>query len=174
MKRILLIMVMMLTIVGAKAQVTFNARVGIGSVSEDFGIVGIVQANIPFKRGGRFVFSPSLEYNHAFPLEEDYDDAYGSKILLGSLNFGIKAPLGSKALLIPKVGVALGNDFSGDVESFVFGPSTEIAFEYKHFIVAVGGFYSFAETTTTYYGGYQAYEYYRNPWKFSISLGYKF
>lgn len=175
MKRILLIMVMMLTFVGVKAQVTMNARVGTGMITDKPGIVALVQANIPFKKGGRFTFSPSLEYNHTFVCDDDIYDwgEYECMMLLGTLNFGVKAPLGRNALLIPKVGVALGDDFGGDIYGFVFGPSTELSLEYKHFIVAVGGFYSFAETTyyTAYYSGYEGY---RNPWKFSISLGYKF
>lgn len=176
MKRILLIMVMLLTVVGAKAQVTFNARVGGGVMTDYPGIVGLIQANIPFKKGGRFTFSPSIEYNHAFGADEDYGEC-ACEMLLGSFNFGVKASLGSKALLIPKVGWAFGGDFGAYSEQKITGPSTEIAFEYKHFIVAASYFYSIIDCDQSYYIGYN-WNYsnicWHNPWKFSISLGYKF
>ena len=177
MKRILLIMVMLLTVVGAKAQVTMNARVGAGMITDYPGMVGSFQVNIPFKRGGRFTFSPSVEFDGAFCTDED---EYVSKMLLGSFNFGIKASLGSKALLIPKVGWAFGGDFGGSTEKLITGPSTEIAFEYKHFIVAVSGFYSIIDCDKEYWfysyynDWYSKYASYYNPWKATISIGYKF
>lgn len=183
MKRILLIMVMLLTVVGAKAQVTMNARVGTGMVSDNPSIVGLFQVNIPFKKGGRFTFSPSLEYDHSLPTSnDDYDriNSFESKMLLGSFNFGIKASLGSKVLLIPKVGWAFGGDFGGVDEKMITGPSTEIAFEYKHFIVAASGFYSIIDCDkdfyeySYYYSTYRRGWFYYNSWKFAITLGYKF
>lgn len=170
MKRILLIMVMMLTFVGAKAQVTMNARVGAGMITDYPGMVGSFQVNIPFKRGGRFTFSPSVEFDGAFCTDED---EYVSKMLLFPLHFGIKAPLGRNALLFPKVGPAFGADFAAD-DAFTGGISTEIAFEYKHFIVALEAYYGSQTGFGKYFANYGEYEYYINPWKFSISLGYKF
>ena len=181
MKRILLIMVMLLTVVGAKAQVTMNARVGFGGITDGTGIVGIFQMNIPFKKGSRFTFSPSVEYNHAFDVDTKFEDYYeGSRMLLFPLHIGCKASLGKKVIFFPKIGVGLGNDFGFD-SGFICGPSTELSLETKHFVVALGAFYSGATPSikvpwgwNSWMGGWQYSDVPYNPWKATISLGYKF
>ena len=58
-------------------------------------------------------------------------------------------------MFIPKIGPAAGFCY----ETFVLGPSVELAFEIKHFVIAGNGFYGL--------GG-------ENGNGFLLTLGYKF
>lgn len=169
MKRILLIMVMMLTVVGAKAQVTMNARVGTGFLPDDNGdfsggFFGIFQMNIPFKKGGRFTLSPSVEL----------DLPYARFVF--PLNVGCKVPMGNRKLYFPKIGPVVGYNACSDDVKAIAGLSTEHAFEFKHFIVAVGAYYSFLleqhdilHYNSTYVGTNET-----DVYGVHLTLGYKF
>ena len=173
MKRILLIMVMMLTVVGAKAQVTMNARAGIGVLPDDngdsgAGFFGIFQMNIPFKKGGRFTLSPSVELD--LP-----SDASHSRFVF-PLNVGCKVPMGNRNLYFPKIGPVVGYNGCSDDVMAIAGLSTEHAFEFKHFIVAVGAYYSFVmeDHDILSYGSSYVGTNYTDVYGVHLTLGYKF
>ena len=151
MKKILFSLVMAFMAISANAQVTWNVRAGGGvfqtedyishysswrdSNTYHFYIYDTyewdavpcaalaLQVNIPFKRTSRFTFSPTFmaacsnESRIEFPLY-----------------FGYKVPIGNRNLFFPKIGPMVGCDVCTGYA--MCGPSLELAFEIKHFIVA--------------------------------------
>lgn len=177
MKKVLLALVMAVSVISAKAQTTMNVRVGGGINTDADGFTGIFQVNMPFKMGSKWTFSPSLQLDMAI---DPYDNK-GSQNILIPLLFGYKTPIGDKLLFFPKIGPAVGYDTFSDFSAFNSGPSVELAFEYKHFVVAVNGYYSIKGV-----GRYEDSDYYNgesytsrvsdrpNIYSASLTLGYKF
>ena len=170
MKKILLALVMAASVISAKAQTTMNVRVGFGSNTEWESVTGVFQVNMPFETGSKWTFSASLQLDMAIDPNEDT----GSKNILFPLLFGYKTLIGNKLLFFPKIGPALGYDTFSDFRAFNYGPSVELAFEYKHFVVAANGYFSIKEV-----GRYKESELYRdsmfpNIYSASLTLGYKF
>lgn len=173
MKRIMIVMAIMMTIYGAKAQVSSNVRVGIGI--DDGGVAAsyLVQTNIPLKKGSWFTFSPSLEYDLGFKERSNsyyYRYDCKTKNLLVPLRFGYKTYLGSNILFFPKIGPAVGIDMGADGDRFNVGPTAEMALEYKHVVVAVGGYYSIKDVSACSYHDDAKTKVYN----FSLTVGYKF
>lgn len=88
--------------------------------------------------------------------------------------------IGDKLLFFPKIGPAVGYDTFSDFSAFNSGPSVELAFEYKHFVVAVNGYYSIKgvgryEDSDYNDGSYTSRASDRpNIYSASLTLGYKF
>lgn len=141
MKKFLVMIVLAISAINANAQVTWNVRGGLGIhcnesiyygwcdgsyCSEGLGI--LVQANIPFVRGGSFTFSPSLNMSgmetglYAFPL-----------------NIGYKVNIGQRKLFYPKLGLMFGYTSGCECSEVAYGPSFDLAFELKHFVVGLTG-----------------------------------
>lgn len=156
-------MALMMAALGAKAQVTTNVRVGGGYNTGAPCITGLFQANIPFQRGGKLTFSPSVEFDYSTHVDCD-----GTRNLMLPLQLGYKVPMGNNLLFFPKVGPAVGYDISSG-DGFNVGPAAEFAFEGTHFVVAIGGYYSVKDVE------YDDYYYdYKTPFNISLTLGYKF
>lgn len=178
MKKVLLALVMAVSVISAKAQITMNVRAGGGYNTDYDGVTGIFQVNMPFETGGRWTFSPSLQLDMAIgPYENE-----GSQNILVPLLFGYKTPIGDKLLFFPKIGPAVGYDIFSDFSAFNYGPSVELAFEYKHFVVAANGYFSIKEVgrheeSGNYYDGYYHTSWdskFPNIYSASLTLGYKF
>lgn len=179
MKKIFFALVMMMTVLGAKAQVTTNVRMGVGFYADSkLGFNSLIQTNIPLTSGSVLTFSPSMEMNYSI----QGDGGYTSTNLLLPLQFGCKIAMGGKTLFFPKVGPAVGYDFDADRTPFNVGVSFDLAFEYKHFVGALRGYYSFKEVEKSEYYGYYYYGYYYSdhyfedfsPYNATITFGYKF
>ena len=178
MKKIFFCLVMALMAVCAQAQVTWNVRAGVGGqeglVYETGGHLGYhfhagatltVESNIPFRKGSSFTYSPSLSV-----FSQVTDNRF--RIML-PLHVGYKMYLSDKLMFCPKLGLTLAYDINyansgyGGYHSsdyyennkFKIGPSIELPFEYKHFIVALQVQTLFAGRMQT--GG-------------SLTFGYKF
>lgn len=176
MKKVLLALVMAVSVISAKAQTTMNVRAGYGNNTESENVTGVFQVNMPFETGSKWTFSPSLQVDIALKL----DCESGSQNILLPLYLGHKIQLGN-GLFFPKIGPALGYDTFSDFSAFNSGPSVELAFEYKHFVVAVNGYYSIKGV-----GRYEDSDYYNgesytsrvsdrpNIYSASLTLGYKF
>lgn len=177
MKKLLLALVMAVSVISAKAQTTMNVRAGYGNNTESENITGVFQVNMPFETGSKWTFSPSLQVDIALKL----DSESGSQNILLPLYLGHKMQIGDKLLFFPKIGPAVGYDTFSDFSAFNSGPSVELAFEYKHFVVAVNGYYSIKGV-----GRYEDSDYYNgesytsrvsdrpNIYSASLTLGYKF
>lgn len=152
----------------SNAQVTWNIRVG-GGLIESFGywddywgdyvggnegaFVLALESNIPFKRGKAFCFSPSV-IGVIGPENQEF---------IFPLLFGYKLKLSQNSLLIPKVGLSVGEFIEGgeiaDPLGVVGGPSVALSFEHKHFIMGFNGCFNVIED----YGS-----------SYLFTLGYKF
>lgn len=149
MKKILVTVVAAFMAVVGYAQTTFNVRIGGGAFGASYydyyyedselngGAAFTFEANIPLgAKTNRLVFSPSLF------VVSDFGDYTNLNI---PLHFGYKVPLGHGSLFIPKMGPMIGThtceEHDGTYTELAFGPSTEFAFEIKHFIVAANGYY---------------------------------
>lgn len=178
MKKVLLALVMAVIVISAKAQTTMNVRAGYGYNTDAEGVTGIFQVNMPFKTGSRWTFSPSLQLDMAI---DPYENK-GSQNILIPLFFGYKTPIGDKLLFFPKIGPAVGYDTFSESSAFNYGPSVELAFEYKHFVVAANGYFSIKgveryEDTGSFYDGYyhtSLITKHPNIYTASLTLGYKF
>ena len=169
MKKVLLALVMAVSVISAKAQITMNVRAGGGYNTDYDGVTGIFQVNMPFETGGRWTFSPSLQLDMAIgPYENE-----GSQNILVPLLFGYKTPIGDKLLFFPKIGPAVGYDIFSDFSAFNYGPSVELAFEYKHFVVAANGYYS-VKGVGRFDESVKYCSMYPNIYSASLTLGYKF
>lgn len=154
MKKFISILLVALMAMGAEAQVTGNVRLGggtIGSVDGRFGIAALaLEANISFGANRRGVFSPSLLLGSQFKTKDSESNAF-----VIPLHLGYKFVIGDGAMFIPKIGPAAGIC----CDNFVLGPSVELAFEVKHFVIAGNGFYGFGDERGN---------------GFLLTLGYKF
>lgn len=164
MKKVLLALVMTVSVISAKAQTTMNVRAGYGYNTDADGVTGIFQVNMPFKMGSKWTFSPSLQVDMAF----DCDCESGSQNILLPLYLGHKMKLGN-GLFFPKIGPAVGYDIYSDDRPFNFGPSVELAFEYKHFVAAINAYYSVIQVERDDYYGIES-----NITTASLTIGYKF
>lgn len=170
MKKIILSLAMVFMAIAADAQVTMNVRAGGGVNTKVEGLTGLFQVNIPFGKTSPFTFSPTVQAN----ISLDCDETDGSQNLLLPLNIGYKTSIGKNCLFFPKIGPAIGYDIYSD-DGFNAGPAVELAFELKHFVIALNGYYSITECTREYYSYYT----YTNtkdlsPWNVSLTFGYKF
>ncbi len=143
MKKILLSLAMAITAIGASAQNTYNVRIG-GTIMDEYTtLTTMTQANISLKNVGLWVFSPTVQFA---------TDG-GSKAIMLHANMGYRTRIGNNCLFVPKVGVAGGYFSLSDYDdAFLVGPSIDLAFELKHFVIGLTGFYSINTTTDTYSG----------------------
>lgn len=132
---------MAVMVVSAKGQVTWNLRLGAGAFSfcseidysdyyEDHyyemsgGAAIVGQVNIPFSRISTFTFSPSFVLGIG-----------GAGHIAFPIHVGKKVMFGDRKVFFPKIGLVGGYDFWECGEG-IFGPSVELAFELKHFVMA--------------------------------------
>ncbi|MGM9679550.1 MAG: hypothetical protein ACI3X7_07255 [Bacteroidaceae bacterium] len=145
MKKILLSLVMVFLTISANSQVTWNVRAGGGQFDTEECFMNYssyeyyyyytydwysvpcaamaVQVNIPFKLASKFTFSPTFMAACSYESRIEFP-----------LYFGYKIPIVNQILFFPKIGPMFGYDVCK--ESFMIGPSIELAFEIKHFIVS--------------------------------------
>lgn len=153
----------------ANAQVTWNVRAGGGiitSSSEDTwgpyywgysrdieGVFALaLESNIPFKRGGKFCFSPSV-----------IGVIGESQEFIFPLLLGYKVQTSQHSLLIPKVGLNVGC-FIGEYDPYaIVGPSAALNFEYKHFVMGINASFNLIGDLDMMDGS-----------SFLFTLGYKF
>lgn len=163
MKKYFLFVVLVLSAMAAQAQCTWNVRGGLGLRSDcddshywyyfvnesvvPGGAIAI-QCNIPIGKSHRHTFSPTV-----FSTLGEYSSG------LGLLQYGYKIGSGLKGIFYPKIGVALGG---GSEVGGIIGGSIELAYEYKHFIMASN--YIPAYTTDADYCFHA----------FGLTIGYKF
>lgn len=160
MKKIILSLALAITAIGADAQNTYNVRAG-GAVLNDYAaFTTMAQANISLKNVSLWTFSPAVQ------LATDGD---GIAAMLHA-NMGYRTRIGNNCLFAPKVGVAGGyfsqEEYDG---TFLAGPSIDLAFEMKHFVIGFTGFYSINKASANQY-------YYDdcNIPMVSLTLGYTF
>ena len=135
MKKFFLFVVLALSVMAAQAQCTWNVRGGLGLRSGENIIAGVdynesvvtggaiaIQCNIPIGKSRRHTFSPTVFSTLGY-----------ISSVFGLLQYGYKIGSGLKGIFYPKIGVALGG---GDKVGGTFGASIELAYEYKHFIMA--------------------------------------
>lgn len=165
MKKILLSLAMGMTAIGASAQNSYNVRVGGASLGDNAAFTAMAQANISIDHYGAWTFSPAGQF-----AMNDIDMA-------GMLhaNMGYRTRIGNCCFFAPKVGVAGGYFQSGDYgNAWLVGPSIDLTFEFKHFVIGLTGFYSF-NTIDYIYNGYAFYEEGAvNMHLLSLTLGYTF
>lgn len=178
MKKILFSLLFAMMAICVNAQVTHNVRVGAGycgygpDYDASYSILAQYQANIPFRKGGRFTFSPSVFMGYAAESFQVY----------APLTVGYKAHMGEGSIFFPKVGFAFG--YHLDVAPIV-GPTASLDFEIKHFVIGANCYYSLTSGEFYYndYLGYdtlnsrpvyRSYYKYATPWGVNLTLGYKF
>lgn len=133
MKKILLSLAMAMTAIGASAQNTYNVRVG-GTIMDEYTtLTTMAQANISLKNVSLWTFSPAVQFA---------TDGDGITAMLHA-NMGYRTRIGNNCLFVPKVGVAGGYFWHDSYnETFLVGPSIDLALELKHFVIGLTGFYS--------------------------------
>ena len=159
---------MAVTAIGASAQNTYNVRVG-GVVMQDYYLPTVMgQANFSLKNGSLWTFSPAVQSS---------TDLYNISAL-AHFNIGYRTIIGDHSLFVPKIGIALGyNTYDTDYEdTFLVGPSIDLAFELKHFVIGLTGFYSITKAKGDWYGSYDNPNYYDDAAvpMVSLTLGYTF
>ena len=136
MKKFFLFVVLALSAMAAQAQCTWNVRGGLGLRSDYYSdpkyegqnesvVAGgaiAIQCNIPISKSHRHTFSPTV-----FSTLGELSSG------LGLLQYGYKIGSGIKGIFYPKIGAAVGG---GSDVGGIFGGSIELAYEYKHFILA--------------------------------------
>lgn len=161
MKKILLSLAMAMTAIGASAQNTYNVRVG-GTIMDGYTtLTTMAQANISLKNVSLWTFSPAVQFA---------TDGDGITAMLHA-NMGYRTRIGNNCLFVPKVGVAGGYFWHDSYnETFLVGPSIDLALELKHVVIGVTGFYSINKTVDieSYYD-----DEYNIP-MLSLTLGYTF
>lgn len=159
MKKILLSLAMAMTAIGASAQNTYNVRVG-GTIMDEYTtLTTMAQANISLKNVSLWTFSPAVQFA---------TDGDGITAMLHA-NMGYRTRIGNNCLFVPKVGVAGGYFWHDSYnETFLVGPSIDLALELKHFVIGLTGFYSINKAMETFY-----YETDNIP-MVSLTLGYTF
>lgn len=140
MKKFFLFVVLALSAMAAQGQCTWNVRGGLGLQSgnsryygdfdgwnENEGVVAggaiAIQCNIPIGKSHRHTFSPTV-----FSTLGELSSG------LGLLQYGYKIGSGIKGIFYPKIGAAVGG---GSDVGGIFGGSIELAYEYKHLIMAL-------------------------------------
>lgn len=159
MKKILLSLAMAMTAIGASAQNTYNVRVG-GTIMDEYTtLTTMAQANISLKNVSLWTFSPAVQFA---------TDGDGIAAMLHA-NMGYRTRIGNNCLFVPKVGVAGGYFWHDSYnETFLVGPSIDLALELKHFVIGLTGFYSINKAVETFYDETD------NIPMLSLTLGYTF
>lgn len=159
MKKILLSLAMAMTAIGASAQNTYNVRVG-GTIMDEYTtLTTMAQANISLKNVSLWTFSPAVQFA---------TDGDGIAAMLHA-NMGYRTRIGNNCLFVPKVGVAGGYFWHDSYnETFLVGPSIDLALELKHFVIGLTGFYSINKAVETFYDETD------NIPMVSLTLGYTF
>lgn len=159
MKKFLLSLAMAITAIGASAQNTFNVRVG-GTIMDEYTtLTTMAQANISLKNVSLWTFSPAVQFA---------TDGDGITAMLHA-NMGYRTRIGNNCLFVPKVGVAGGYFWHDSYnETFLVGPSIDLALELKHFVIGLTGFYSINKAMETFYDETD------NIPMVSLTLGYTF
>lgn len=159
MKKILLSLAMAMTAIGASAQITYNVRVG-GTIMDEYTtLTTMAQANISLKNVSLWTFSPAVQFA---------TDGDGITAMLHA-NMGYRTRIGNNCLFVPKVGVAGGYFWHDSYnETFLVGPSIDLALELKHFVIGLTGFYSINKAMETFYDETD------NIPMVSLTLGYTF
>lgn len=161
MKKILLSLAMAITAIGASAQNTYNVRAGGAVLNEYAAFTIMAQANISLNNYGTWKFSPAVQ------LATNVDDTAA----MLHANMGSRTRIGNNCLFVPKVGVAGGYFSLYDYdETFLVGPSIDLALELKHFVIGLTGFYSINKAM-------ELYDYYEDECNIpmvSLTLGYTF
>lgn len=159
MKKFLLSLAMAITAIGASAQNTYNVRVG-GTIMDEYTtLTTMVQANISLKNVSLWTFSPAVQFA---------TDGDGITAMLHA-NMGYRTRIGNNCLFVPKVGVAGGYFWHDSYnETFLVGPSIDLALELKHFVIGLTGFYSINKAMETFYDETD------NIPMVSLTLGYTF
>ena len=164
MKKFLLSLAMGMTANGASAQNTFNVRVGGAYLYEWAAFTTMTQANIPLNHHGSWTLSPAVQIA-----------ATGNGSVAGMLhaNMGYRTRIANNWLFAPKVGVAGGYSSLQDFDdAWLVGPSIDLTFEYKHFVIGLTGFYSIPSTSSDQWP-YWEYDSSHSP-LVSLTLGYTF
>lgn len=161
MKKIILSLAMAMTAIGANAQNTYNVRAGGAVLNEYAAFTIMAQANISLNNYGTWTFSPAVQ------LATNVDDTAA----MLHANMGSRTRIGNNCLFVPKVGVAGGYFSLYDYdETFLVGPSIDLALELKHFVIGLTGFYSINKAM-------ELYDYYEDECNIpmvSLTLGYTF
>lgn len=161
MKKFLLSLAMAITAIGASAQNTFNVRAGGAVLSDAAAFTTMAQENISLNNYGSWTFSPAVQF-------ATDGDAIAAML---HANIGYRTRIGNNCLFVPKVGVAGGYFSLYDYdETFLVGPSIDLALELKHFVIGLTGFYSINKAM-------ELYDYYEDECNIpmvSLTLGYTF
>ena len=162
MRKVLVAIALALLPAFAGAQTTWNVRGGVSlNISEMEPAIELIgEFNTPFQKGERWTFSQSV---HAFlPCPELSGITANSYV-------GYRCPIKKRVLFYPKVGFGFGYLTGWNCGGFVVGPSVELAFEIKHFIVAANFMYS-----PLGIHGYYDDDVYNTSMPISMTFGYKF
>ena len=161
MKKFLLSLAMAITAIGASAQNTYNVRAGGAVLNEYAAFTIMAQGNISLNNYGTWTFSPAVQ------LATNVDETAA----MLHANMGSRTRIGNNCLFVPKVGVAGGYFSLYDYdETFLVGPSIDLALELKHFVIGLTGFYSINKAM-------ELYDYYEDECNIpmvSLTLGYTF
>lgn len=161
MKKFLLSLAMAITAIGASAQNTFNVRAGGAVLSDAAAFTTMAQENISLNNYGSWTFSPAVQF-------ATDGDAIAAML---HANIGYRTRIGNNCLFVPKVGVTGGYFSLYDYdETFLVGPSIDLALELKHFVIGLTGFYSINKAM-------ELYDYYEDECNIpmvSLTLGYTF
>lgn len=159
MKKFLLSLAMAITAIGASAQNTYNVRAGGAVLNEYAAFTTMTQANISLKNVSLWTFSPAVQF-------ATDGDAIAAML---HANIGYRTRIGNNCLFVPKVGVAGGYFWHDSYnETFLVGPSIDLALELKHFVIGLTGFYSINKAVETFYDETD------NIPMVSLTLGYTF
>lgn len=159
MKKFLLSLAMAITAIGASAQNTYNVRAGGAVLNEYAAFTTMTQANISLKNVSLWTFSPAVQF-------ATDGDAIAAML---HANMGYRTRIGNNCLFVPKVGVAGGYFWHDSYnETFLVGPSIDLALELKHFVIGLTGFYSINKAMETFYDETD------NIPMVSLTLGYTF
>lgn len=163
MKKFFLFVVLALSAMAVQAQCTWNVRGGLGlrsdyyvayyndwasNESSVFGGAIAIQCNIPISKSHKHTFSPTV-----------FSTLGGYSSGLGLLQYGYKIGSGLNGIFYPKIGLAVGG---GSEVGGIVGGSVELAYEYKHFIMAL----NYIPACTSDADGYFH--------AFGLTAGYKF
>lgn len=160
MKKFLLSLAMAITAIGASAQNTYNVRAGGAILNDCAAFTTMTQANISLKNVSLWTFSPAVQF-------ATDGDAIAAML---HANIGYRTRIGNNCLFVPKVGVAGGYFLLEEYKNtFLVGPSIDLALELKHFVIGLTGFYSINKAKETFYDDLDD-----NIPMVSLTLGYTF
>lgn len=151
MKKLFITLFLAVMAIGANAQVTWNVRAGVALANGEFDVYGkafgsdmgvgpvlAIGSNIPLNNS-KFTFSPSI----ISVIKCSVNGGLDFTTINIPLNIGYKIMLGNKSYFVPKIGPYIGymhsSDWYGSSDSYIIGPSAELALEINHIIVALSG-----------------------------------